>query len=162
MIHIAHRCLRRNLAYLLRLIACVSILFSMTYSPVSAGPSAMVVKVIHNDRGGVVGARAQEIHTIQLRQQRVEIRGKVCLSTCTMFLGAGDVCVNPNTKFGFHGPSYYGRPLKPEQFEYWSQVIASYYPAGLKEWYLTTGRYKSKGYYTMSGTQLIALGVASC
>lgn len=127
-----------------------------------AGSAAMVVRVIHNDRGGVVGARVQEINQIQMRQQRVEIRGKVCLSTCTMYLGAGDVCVHPDTKFGFHGPSYYGRPLKPRQFEYWSQVIASYYPEQLRGWYLNTGRYKAEGYYTMTGAQLIRLGITQC
>lgn len=137
-------------------------MISIGYSPVQAGTSSMLVRVVHNDRGGVVGARAQEIATIQRRQQRVEIRGKVCLSTCTMYLGAGDVCVHPATKFGFHGPSYYGRPLKPQQFEYWSKVIASYYPDRLRDWYMSTGRYKADGYYTLTGAQLIQYGVQQC
>ncbi len=162
MIEFAHRCLRRLLACIPRFLVCAFLTLPMVLGPAAAGPTAMLVKVVHNDRGGVVGARAQEIAGIQMRQQRVEIRGRVCLSTCTMFLGAGDVCVSPNTKFGFHGPSYYGRPLKPAQFEYWSQVIASYYPAGLKNWYLAEGRYRSKGYYTMSGAQLISMGIPQC
>jgi hypothetical protein len=127
-----------------------------------AGPEAMIVRVVHNDRGGVVGNRAQEIAKIQSRHQRVEIRGRVCLSSCTMYLGAGDVCVDPKTKFGFHGPSAHGKPLEPHQFEYWSSVIASYYPERLREWYLAEGRYKSDGYYTMYGAQLIRLGIAQC
>lgn len=162
MIEFAHRCLRRLLACTSRSLVCALMFLPLVFSPAAAGPTTMLVKIIHNDRGGVVGARAQEIAGIQMRQQRVEIRGRVCLSTCTMFLGAGDVCVSPNTKFGFHGPSYYGRPLKPDQFEYWSQVIASYYPSRLKEWYLSEGRYRSKGYYTMSGAQLINMGVPQC
>lgn len=109
-----------------------------------------------------MGNRAQEIAKIQSRNQRVEIRGKVCLSSCTMYLGAGDVCVDPNTKFGFHGPSYYGQALEPKQFEYWSTVIASYYPERLRQWYMTEGRYKTDGYYTMYGAQLIRLGIHQC
>ncbi len=127
-----------------------------------AGPTAMIVRVVQNDRGGVVGSRVQEIAQLQQQRHRVEIRGQVCLSTCTMYLGAPNVCVSPQTRFGFHGPSYYGRPLKPQQFEYWSQVIASYYPDRLREWYMATGRYKSDGYYTITGAQLIRMGVAQC
>lgn len=162
MIEFAHRCLRRYLACYVRLVFCVIATTLLTLGPSAAGTASMVVRVVHNDRGGVVRTRAQEIADIQMHHQRVEIRGRVCLSTCTMYLGAGNVCVSPKTKFGFHGPSYYGRPLKPHQFEYWSQVIASYYPANLRDWYLSTGRYKAEGYYTMTGAQLIQMGVARC
>lgn len=156
----ARSCLRRSLALTL----CLGLTISGALMPTQslAGQSSMLVRVVHNDRGGVVGNRAKEIAKIQSRHQRVEIRGKVCLSSCTMYLGAGDVCVDPNTKFGFHGPSLYGKPLEPHQFEYWSEVIASYYPARLREWYMAEGRYKSDGYYTMYGAQLIRLGVAQC
>lgn len=155
----ARRCQGGALGYLLHLVALVLLLAPV---PGIAGPTGLVVRVVQNDRGGVVGVRVQEIAQLQKQRHRVEIRGNVCLSTCTMYLGAQSVCVDPNTKFGFHGPSYYGRPLKPQQFEYWSQVIGSYYPEKLRKWYMSTGRYKSEGYYTISGAQLIRMGVDQC
>ncbi len=53
------------------------------------------VIVIGNDMGGIVGNRADEIRRINAAGTRVEIRGDVCISSCTMYLGVGDVCVSP-------------------------------------------------------------------
>jgi len=153
-------CLRRSLALAIAFgIAIVAVGYE---NQLQAGPSSMLVRVVQNDRGGVVSRRAQEIAKIQSQGQRVEIRGGVCLSSCTMYLGSGDVCVDPDTKFGFHGPSYYGKPLKSEEFEYWSEVISSYYPKNLRNWYMTKGRYKLDGYYTLYGAQLIQMGIPQC
>lgn len=127
-----------------------------------AAQNEVVVRVVQNDRGGVVGRRAEEINEIRSSRDRVEIRGQVCLSSCTMYLGAGNVCVDPDTKFGFHGPSYFGKPLPPEQFDYWSKVIASFYPSKLQDWYMEEGRFKSQGYFTLKGSQLIEMGVPEC
>lgn len=118
--------------------------------------------IVMNDRGGVVSQRKAEIQKIAAAGGRVEIRGRVCLSSCTMYLGAPDVCVYPTTSFGFHGPSNHGRPLGSKQFEYWSKVIASFYPADLARWYMKTARYIDKGYYNLTGAQLIALGISAC
>ncbi len=85
---------------------------------------AQQVIVIGNDMGGIVGNRAAEIQRINASGARVEIRGDVCVSSCTMYLGVGDVCVSP-TDFSFHGPSFFGADLPERDFEYWSQVIAS-------------------------------------
>ncbi len=118
--------------------------------------------VISNDRGGLVGRRAAEIAQLRRSGQAVEITGSVCLSTCTMYLGLPDVCVNPSTTFGFHGPTYWGASLSSNDFEYWSRVIASHYPAPLANWYMQTGRYKTNDLYRMRGSDLIRLGVPSC
>lgn len=118
--------------------------------------------VVRNDRGGRVGARADQIAALRQRAQRVEIRGTVCLSTCTMFLALPQTCVEAATTFGFHGPSYYGRALSARDFEHWSQVIAAHYPEVLRAWYLETGRYRMSGYYKIKGAALIKMGVARC
>lgn len=118
--------------------------------------------VVRNDRGGVIGQRADAINRIRALRQRVEIRGPICLSSCTMYLGAGDVCVDPNATLGFHGPSSYGRPLTHADFEYWSEVIADHYPTQLKNWFMTTARHRITGYYKVSGVQLIRMGIAQC
>lgn len=120
------------------------------------------VFVVHDDRGGVISERQRQIQYLIAQGTRIEIRGNLCLSSCTMYLGAPDVCVLPKTRFGFHGPSDHGRPLAPNQFEYWSQIIADHYPAPLDRWYLSTARHLTQGYYYLSGAQLITLGLPEC
>jgi|GEM_PF-662264 hypothetical protein len=118
--------------------------------------------IVRNDPGGVIGTRAQEIETLRAQGIRVELRGEVCLSSCTMYLGLRNTCVFRGTTFGFHGPSYYGVKLNANDFEYWSQVIAANYPPKLREWYMATGRYKITDYYRIKGAELIRLGVPEC
>jgi len=120
------------------------------------------VIVIRNDRGGLVAKRAEQIRQIRRAGQRVEIRGNLCLSSCTMYLGLPGTCVSPNTTFGFHGPSRHGRRLAPDEFEYWSALIARHYPAALRDWYMKTGRTRITSYYRMSGRELIRMGVPAC
>ncbi len=79
-----------------------------------------------------------------------------------MFLGLPQMCVSPDTIFGFHGPSSYGQPLDPEVFERASNIIADHYPDVLKDWYMTTARHSLTGLYRVSGKELIRLGVAAC
>lgn len=118
--------------------------------------------VIRNDRGGRVGKRAAEITRLRATGTLVEITGRVCLSSCTMFLGLPTTCIHPTTIFGFHGPSHFGTPLSDYDFRYWSHVIAAHYPKALRQWYLRKGRYKRFDYYHISGQQLIRLGVQEC
>jgi hypothetical protein len=120
------------------------------------------VIVIGNDMGGIVGTRAAEVQRINASGARVEIRGDICLSSCTMYLGAGNVCVSPDTDFGFHGPSFFGADLPPRDFEYWSQVIANHYNAPLREWFMREARYRQLWHYTLSGEELIRIGYPSC
>ena len=139
-------------------IAC-AIATTTTFSTAEAQSGAFIVG---NDRGGIIGNRVNEIRRLKNSGQRVEIRGNICLSSCTMYLGAGDVCVNPDTRFGFHGPSFYGQPLEPQYFEYWSEVLASHYPQTIRTWFMDTARYSLRSYHTVRGAELIRHGVASC
>lgn len=118
--------------------------------------------IVGNDRGGLVGKRAQEINQLRQIGQRVEIRGNICYSSCTMYLGASNVCISPNTTFGFHGPSRSGTPLPADQFERWSRLMASFYNAPLQQWFMQQGRYAISDVYRMSGRQLIQLGYQTC
>ncbi len=127
-----------------------------------AGAARPHVIVISNDRGGLVRARAAEIDRIAAAHQRVEIRGRVCLSSCTMYLGLADTCISPATSFGFHGPSFYGAKLSVRDFEYWSRVIASHYPEPLRAWYMRTGRTRISSYFRVSGRELIRMGIRQC
>jgi hypothetical protein len=150
----------RQVVRKLSTIAAVSAAILWFPTPGTAKSPALFV--VNSDFGGQVGPRAIRIMKMRSQGRRVEITGSLCLSSCTMFLGAGNVCINPKTVFGFHGPSYYGLPLSSARFEYWSDVIASHYSAPLKSWYMRTARYKTSGFMRLSGAQLIELGYASC
>jgi len=150
-----------NIAKLLRLswISTLALALLLGGSASLAQQSAIV---IGNDRGGLIGARASEITDILNVGSRVEIRGSICYSSCTMYLGAGNVCVAPDTSFGFHGPSDYGRSLSAERFEHWSQVMARHYREPLRSWFMTSARYESARFVTLTGAQLINMGYSRC
>lgn len=118
--------------------------------------------IIRNDLGGRIDIRAQEIARLRAEGRSVELRGEACVSACTMYLGLDDVCVDPRTTFGFHGPSSYGIPMPPEYFEYWSEFLAGYYNAPLSDWFMKTARYELHAIYNLSGTELIKLGYHPC
>ncbi|SNR73757.1 hypothetical protein [Puniceibacterium sediminis] len=120
------------------------------------------VLVIGNDRGGLLKDRARLVEQLRRDGRKVEIRGNLCLSSCTMFLGARNVCVNPNTVFGFHGPSSYGRPLPRDQFDFWSNVMSRNFPAKLRGVFMASWRHRIDGYESVSGAQLIRQGFRSC
>ncbi len=120
------------------------------------------VVVVGTDRGGLMRERANYVEQLRRSARRVEIRGTHCLSSCTMFLGAGNVCVNPLTVFGFHGPSDHGRRLPPDQFEFWSNVMSRHYPPQMRSNFMSKWRYQLTGYVSLTGTELIRLGFDDC
>ena len=150
------------LKHLRKSLGAVLVFFTFMFFAADTAFAQASAYIVRNDRGGIVGDRAEEIRRLKSTGRRVEIQGDICLSSCTMYLGAGDVCVNPNTRFGFHGPSYYGKPLPPEYFDYWSDVIAEHYPKPVRDWFMQTGRHRINGYYTIRGTELIRLGMPAC
>lgn len=118
--------------------------------------------VIGSDRGGFIRERQLEIRRLQASGQPVEIRGALCYSTCTMLLGLPQTCVSPNTEFGFHGPSRSGTRLGAAEFEYYSQLIAQYYPSQLKDWFLKKGRNRINGVHRIKGSEIIRMGIKKC
>ena len=79
-----------------------------------------------------------------------------------MFLGLPQTCVSPETEFGFHGPSSYGKPLSPAIFDQASQIIVDHYPDGLKAWYMDKARHELRRMYRLPGSEMIRIGVAAC
>lgn len=118
--------------------------------------------VVGNDRGGYLHDRLIEISNLKRNNVKIEIRGRVCYSTCTMFLGLPGTCVAPNTIFGFHGPSSNGRRLAQKDFDYFSRVMADYYPKPLQKWFMAEGRNRISGVYKIKGSQIIEMGVTAC
>jgi hypothetical protein len=141
----------------------VTILTSMPFAQAQAvAPVRSAPLIVRNDRGGRISPRVKEIAELRRSGRPVEIRGAVCLSTCTMFLGLPQTCLEPGTRFGFHGPSKNGRRLSARDFDYWSQIIAAHYPKPLRDWYMTTGRLRINGYHELNGRALIELGLERC
>lgn len=118
--------------------------------------------IVGNDRGGLLLERIENIRQLRATGQPIEIQGRICFSTCTMYLGLPQTCVSPTTTFGFHGPSSYGRALDPDTFRRASSTIARHYPAPLREWYMREGRHEIRSLYRFSGADIIKMGVKEC
>lgn len=118
--------------------------------------------VVSDDRGGSIVERLREIDRLRASGQSIEIRGALCYSTCTMFLGLAQTCISPNTMFGFHGPSRSGVRLKADEFEHYSQLIARHYPKPLRDWFMRKGRKRIKGVHRIKGSEIIRMGVRGC
>ncbi|WP_380058828.1 hypothetical protein ACFE33_15545 (plasmid) [Falsihalocynthiibacter sp. SS001] len=144
------------------IILCALLFVPMMFGAVMAQELRSLV--VRNDVGGDLRARVRHIEELAKSGVAVEIRGRYCMSACTMYLGLARICVAPNVKFGFHGPtsSIYGISLSPQDFEAWSRIMASYYPEPIKEWFLDKGRNVTVGFYELSGADLVKLGVARC
>lgn len=125
------------------------------------GAVAVVPHVVFDDYGGSVRDRYYTIRALRRAGRPVEIRGKVCYSSCTMMLGLKDICVRPETVFGFHGPSRWGAPLPRDQFDRASRIIASQYPPALRSWYMNKARFTLSGLHLRTGAELIAMGLVS-
>ncbi|MGJ8584381.1 MAG: hypothetical protein ACSHXD_09840 [Marinosulfonomonas sp.] len=144
---------------------CVAILTVMIGlfcgSLLHAAPGKLIVK---DDPGGSIRQRVELISSLSRSKTFVEIRGRYCFSACTLYLALGRTCVLDTTIFGFHGPAsrIYGFSLPPKDFEYWSNVMANHYPEPLRSWFLKTGRFRTVGFYEITGAQLIEYGIPQC
>ena len=120
------------------------------------------IVVIGDDPGGYIDTRLEQIRRLRQTNQPVQIRGSYCNSTCTMFIGLPHACVEPQTEFGFHGPSYSGRRMPRAEFDHWSRIMAAHYPAQVADWFMETARKRIRGLHTLRGDKLIRMGVARC
>ena len=147
------------LAPFLRIVLAFALALSLIPPAQAQGLGALIIR---NDLGGRIDIRAQEIARLRAQGRAVELRGEACVSACTMYLGLENVCVDPRTTFGFHGPSSYGKPMPAENFEYWSKFLAGYYKPVLSDWYMKTARFELHDIYNISGRDLIRLGYRAC
>lgn len=129
---------------------------------VMAGPLAAGL-VVTSDMGGALEPRYAFLEDLRNRGERVEIAGE-CYSACTLYLGLEKVCVMPQARLGFHGPSTNlpGIPLPLADFERQTRRMASYYPPAIRQWFLAEARHVTQSLYVLDGAQLIAMGVLAC
>lgn len=155
--------IRARLRNLVKVLASASVVtmavFSSHAPAVAAGQTPYVVG---DDHGGFLRDRLFELRDLRASGRPVEIRGRICYSTCTMFLGLPNACISPDTTFGFHGPSESGRRLPRDQFDHYSRIIAANYPQELNSWYMKTGRNRIRSLYKIKGSQIIQMGVRAC
>ncbi len=131
--------------------------------PATAAIKAPGVSIIRNDPGGSVASRLRQIEKLRSDGTRVEIRG-TCASACTLFLGLPNTCVARSSRLSFHGPQsqYYGVALPPQEFEYWSQVMADHYPGPIRLWFLAKARNTTMEVLTITGAEAIRMGARPC
>lgn len=156
------RMITRHLSRAAALCVVATLAVAPSESSAAIGRQKSSTIVVRNDEGGVLPTRIREIADLRARGQRVELRGRYCLSACTLYIGLPGVCVSPGTRFGFHGPSLYGRPLGRKAFEKWSRAMAAHYPAPVRDWFLREARYELTGFINLSGRDLIRMGVRQC
>lgn len=114
--------------------------------------------IVHYDEGGSIPQRLAELYEFQSRNISVIVpSGSVCMSACTLYLGLPNTCVSPNSTFKFHGPIGAGNKREATV-----KIVSSKYPPKLREWYYDSGAYKSVLYKTLSGQELIGMGVKKC
>lgn len=149
--------LSRHIVFAMGLLAAVS-----APQGAQAANTSQQVMVVGNDWGGPLRDRMVSLQALKQQGTRVEIRGNICASSCTMYLGLPNACVMPNTRFGFHGPSNRGRPLPQADYERWSMVVAAQYPLVLRDWFMTDARKNLVKMQFISGQTLIGLGLKQC
>jgi len=128
------------------------------------GPRMRNARVIVRDHpGGYLVGTIADVEDINALGLPVRIVGRSCLSACTLFLGARDVCVSPRTSFGFHKPGRAkGRgPLDQGTLDAAIRKAAEMYRPGLRDWWLQRGS-RSKRFLYLSGRELIRFGYPSC
>lgn len=96
----------QTLAVKVSTIAAAFFLSGCIHNPPPASPTRPVdvLRITAPDFGGDVTARILHVRSLDAAGTRVEIDTGTCLSACTFYLSMDDVCVTPDSRFGFHGP----------------------------------------------------------
>lgn len=119
---------------------------------------------VGNDPGGRIVDRMVQIEIANRTNAQFQINGDYCHSSCTMLLGADDVCVSPETIFGFHGPHHPNRTkMTADEFDRKSASLSSYYPNPIRNWFMSKARFAGPNeLFYVTGEYLINLGVQEC
>lgn len=121
--------------------------------------TAIEVTPANYANGGDVQAMAASVQRLGMRGDPVEVRGD-CWSACTMLLALGrQVCTEPGSKWGFHGPSsiYPGIPLPESRNAQLVEMIAQHLPGPLAAQYRAEWS-KTTKFHVITGARLIAAG----
>jgi hypothetical protein len=128
------------------------------------GPRMRGARLLIRDHpGGFVMGTIVDVQDVNVLGLPVRIEGRYCHSACTYFLGARDVCVSPDTLFGFHRPERpVGEPpLSEAELRAAIMLAAGHYRGGLRDWWLTRGS-RSDRLLHLTGRDLIRFGYRTC
>jgi hypothetical protein len=119
--------------------------------------------VVRDHPGGYMNGIIADVADINALGLPVRIVGRYCHSACTLFLGAKEVCVSPETVFGFHSPSKPGvaRPMSEQELRAAIGHSAAHYRPGLRDWWLTRGS-RSEQLVYLTGRDLTRFGYRTC
>ncbi len=95
------------------------------------------------------------------RGDRIEIRGS-CISACTLFLGAKDVCVHPDAMLWFHAAKTSNAGQIDEGA---TRTMSLYWGPKVAAWAEAVGVTQSLAFTrrrALSGIEAISLGVKRC
>jgi len=122
--------------------------------------TAIFGQTVTYDMGGSIKARLEEMQGMS----GVVIDGE-CFSACTLYLGLPETCVTSRAKLGLHSPktklSGYIMPLPKDEWESLTQLMSTYYPEKISEWYMAEARH-STDIVTITGEQAVAMGAKAC
>jgi len=114
-----------------------------------------------HDPGGRLYGYYSAVLKADMERREVRISG-TCVSACTTYLGAKNVCVEPTAVLWFHAA------MNPETRQIDRQAtlhMATYWPEPVRAWARDVGVYDSLTFTrrkTLTGEDLIAMGVKRC
>ena len=113
------------------------------------------------DPGGNVFAYQAKVWAADRAGRRIEIRG-TCVSACTMFLGAKNVCVSKNAMLWFHAAS---DPDTKKISNLGNDVMRAYWPKPVQDYVERSGALRTVSFTrgrALSGVELQAMGLPDC
>jgi hypothetical protein len=113
------------------------------------------------DPGGVLYDYTSRVRLADRVGVEIEIRG-TCVSACTVYLGAKNVCVHPDARFWFHA-AHDGKTRRVN--DYATQQMATHWPPPIREWAKVVGATDSVDFTprrSLLGADLIRMGVRRC
>jgi hypothetical protein len=111
------------------------------------------------DGGGALYRYFGAVMRADMLGQKVRISG-TCISACTVYLGARNVCVEPDAVLWFHAAHVGGRVDETATRE-----MASYWPESVRAWAESAGATKALEFTrrrSLTGSDLIAMGMRAC
>lgn len=113
------------------------------------------------DGGGVLYGYYTDVLRADMASREIRIRG-TCISACTVYLGAKNVCVEPDAMLWFHAASD-GDRTRPDVRA--TEHMMTYYPDPVRDWARKTGVDREVTFTrrrALSGEELIRMGVKRC
>ena len=130
-------------------------------APITIDTPVRPIGPLPRDGGGWIHEYRDKVWLANIRGERVEIRG-TCISACTMWLGAKNLCVAPEAMFWFHAAR---DPIVGWPDPGGSALMMSMYPRAVSLWAQQEGALRRVEFsvrHMLTGEDLIAMGVPKC